>query len=317
MALNFWVSWWERLFFNPNWFDWVIISLLSPLSLIFGTVMLFRRLLSRSKSYSVPIVSVGNLTVGGSGKTPFVIALASKYSYVTIISRGYGRETRGMIEVSRDGKVLVDVYKSGDEPMLMAKSLAHASVIVSEDRHQAIELAIKRGARIIILDDGFNRVDIQKFEILLFPKLIRNPFPFPAGPFREFGFVKYFADLSLREDDEFRRVVKIENPTSKMFLLTAISNPMRLQPYLPQDGSIIGYRYLEDHAYFSKEEIRKILDHSGATTLLVTEKDAVKMEDFGVRLSIMRLSLEIDSWVFDRIDSYLHEVGEGDNKISL
>ena len=89
-----WVSFFERLYFNPNIFDWVLITLFSPLSFIFGTIMFFRRVLTPKKDYHIPIVSIGNLIVGGSGKTPFVISLASRYSGLTIISRGYGRRVR-------------------------------------------------------------------------------------------------------------------------------------------------------------------------------------------------------------------------------
>ncbi|NEW61503.1 tetraacyldisaccharide 4'-kinase, partial [Sulfurovum sp. bin170] len=207
------VSFFERLFFKPNILDWVLISLLSPISILFGLFMLLRRVLSIQKNYAIPIVSIGNLTVGGSGKTPFVIHLASKYSDASVISRGYGRESRGLIEVSSRGKILTDVFKSGDEPMLMAKSLPNASVIVSEDREMAINLAIEQGAKVIFLDDGFNRVNIKKFDILLFPQTIKNFMPFPVGPFREFIFTKLFADLNIIENSDFKRVVTIQNPT--------------------------------------------------------------------------------------------------------
>ncbi len=68
--------------------------------------------------------------------------------------------------------------------MLMAKSLSNVSIVVSESRERAIKFAKRRGAKIILLDDGFNRVEIKKFEILLFPKNIRNYFPISAGAFR-------------------------------------------------------------------------------------------------------------------------------------
>ena len=92
--------------------------------------MLIRRLTPFKKSYAVPIVSIGNLIVGGSGKTPFVITLAKQYSNATIISRGYGRQSKGLVEVSKRGKILSNVFNSGDEAMLMATSLPNASVIV-------------------------------------------------------------------------------------------------------------------------------------------------------------------------------------------
>ena len=298
-------SFFERLFFNPNRFDWVLIFLFSPLSLFYATLMFLRRVVTLKKKYSVPIVSIGNLTVGGSGKTPFVIALASRYKHVAIISRGYGRESKGLVEVSRNGKILTHVFNSGDEPMLMAISLKNTSVIVSENRERAIDLAIKNGAKIIFLDDGFNRVNIEKFEILLFPEMIKNYFTFPSGPFREFYFSKIFSHLNLWENRDFSRVVSIEKPREKMLLVTAISNPERLDPFLPK--GVVGKFLLEDHAYFDEMLLREKMFKSGATSLLVTQKDEVKMRDFKLPLSVMKLELQIKNEVFEKVDRYIGE----------
>ena len=298
-------SFFERLFFKPSFFDWVLILLLSPLSLFYALLMLLRRLLTFKKSYSVPIISIGNLTVGGSGKTPFVIALAKEYDNATIISRGYGRQSRGLVEVSRKGHILTDVFSSGDEAMLMATSLKKASVIVSENRQVAIEKAIEEGAAVIFLDDGFNRVNIKKYEILLFPKNIQNYFTFPSGPFREFFFMKYLADLRLHEEEDFKRVVEVENRTDKMLLVTAISNPERLNPFLPK--GVIDRVYLDDHAYFNEEELEKKMRELGATSLLVTGKDKVKMKDFKLSLSVMKLELEIKNEILEKIHKYIEE----------
>jgi tetraacyldisaccharide 4'-kinase len=301
------ISFFEKIYFNPNPLDWVIILILSSLSLIYGSIMFLRRIFTLKKDYYIPIISIGNLTVGGSGKTPFVIALASRYKEVTIISRGYGRESRGLIEVSQKGKILCSVFESGDEPMLMAKELPNASVIVSEDRDKAIEFAKDRGAKIIFLDDGFNRVSIKKFEILLFPKKIKNYFPFPAGPFREFYFSKLFANLSLIEDIDFYRSVKIKNPTEKMILVTAISNPQRLEPFLPKD-KIVEKIYFKDHSYFDKNFLQEKLLSLKATSLLVTQKDEVKLKDFKLPLSIMELELQIENQIFKKIDKYIGSI---------
>jgi tetraacyldisaccharide 4'-kinase len=187
----------------------------------------------------------------------------------------------------------------------MAVSLSNTSVIVSENRKIAIEKAIRDGADVIFLDDGFNRVNIKKYEILLFPKNIKNYFTFPSGPFREFFFMKYFADLSLREDRDFKRVVEIENKTEKMLLVTAISNPQRLDEFLPK--GIIDKIYLEDHAYFNEEELKKKLLELGATSLLVTQKDEVKMQDFKLPLSVMKLELEIKNEVLEKIHNHIEE----------
>jgi tetraacyldisaccharide 4'-kinase len=293
----------EGLFFNPSSLDWVLILLLSPFSFLYALVMLVRRLLTVKKTYIVPIVSIGNLTVGGSGKTPFVISLAKKYNNTTIISRGYGRQSKGLVEVSCKGKIISDVFASGDEAMLMAKSLNTASVIVSENRELAIEKAIKDGAKVIFLDDAFNRVKIKKYEILLFPKTIKNYFTFPSGPFREFFFMKYFADLALHEERDFKRIVSIENGTEKMLLVTAISNPNRLNPFLPK--GVIAKVCLDDHAYFNEERLKQKMMEVGATSLLITQKDEVKMQNFKLALSIMKLKLEIKNEILENIHKYI------------
>ncbi len=267
--------------------------------------MLVRRLVTPKKSYSIPIVSIGNLTVGGSGKTPFVIALASRYKDVTIVSRGYGRQSKGLVEVSRRGKILTDVFNSGDEPMLMATSLKTASVIVSEKREEAIELAIREGSKVIFLDDGFNRVNIEKYDILLFPEKIVNYMTFPAGPFREFYLSKAFSNINLYENLDFKRVVKIENKTDKMLLVTAISNPERLESYLPEN--VVEKFYLEDHAYFNEQKLKEKLLISGASSLLVTEKDEVKMKAFKLPLSVMQLKLQINDETLEKVDKYIRE----------
>jgi len=298
----------ERMFFSPKWYHYLVMLLLLPFSLLYGTVMFLRRVVTVKNHFTIPIVSVGNLQVGGSGKTPFVIALASRYEDVSIISRGYGRQSTGLVEVSYSGKVVVDVNQSGDEPMLMAKSLPNASVIVSEDRTIAIELAMREGAKLIILDDGFNRVDIEKYEILLEPSCIANTLPFPSGPLREFSFSKRYADIIVKEDKDLKRVVEYENLSSKMLLVTAISNPSRLDAYLP--SGIVGKIYLEDHAYFNENELKAQMLAYSATSLLVTQKDAVKMQEFKLPLSLMKLKLEVDDTLFMEIDRYIKNFKE-------
>ena len=265
--------------------------------------MLLRRKFAKQVSFSLPIVSVGNLIVGGSGKTPFVIALASRYTGVAVISRGYGRQSTGLLEVSRQGKILVDVTQSGDEPMLMATSLPQASVIVSEDRQSAIGLAIKQGAKIIVLDDGFNRVDLEKFDILLEPLEIANYYTFPAGPFREFMSTRRKANIIAKEGKSFTRHVTIENMSHRMILVTAISNPGRLDAYLPKN--VIKKVYYDDHAYFDESVLQKILEENQATSILCTSKDKVKMQHFKLPISEMKLKLEIKNEILTQVDAYV------------
>lgn len=293
----------EEMFFRPKWYHYPFILILLPFSLVYGIAMSVRRILVSKKEFGIPIVSVGNLIVGGSGKTPFVIALAEAFEDVVVISRGYGRKSKGLIEVSSKGKLLADVEESGDEPMLMAQSLPNASVIVSEDRELAIALAKKKGAKCIILDDGFNRVEIAKLEILLEPQKIYNYLPFPAGAFREFWFNKKYADIVAKEHEAFIREVTFDNLRSKMLLVTAISNPGRLDDYLPE--GIVHKVYLEDHAYFEEEMLGKLLTDYKAESLLVTQKDMVKMEGFKLPISQMKLKLEIKESIFMQVEEYI------------
>ena len=291
------------MFFSPKWYQYFIILLLLPFSFLYGSYMFVRRVSSTQIDFGIPIVSVGNLIVGGSGKTPFVIALASRYEDICIISRGYGRQSSGLIEVSQKGNIVTTVEQSGDEAMLMALSLSQASVMVSEDRHKAIALAKEQGAKIIILDDGFNRVDIKKFEILLEPKNIKNYLPFPAGAFREFYWSNRYADVVAKEGEAFLREVSFEDLRERMVLVTAISNPVRLDRYLPE--GVVEKVYLEDHAYFDEQNLKNILEENNASSVLCTLKDKVKMEGFKLAISEMKLKLEIQDEIFTKIDKYV------------
>lgn len=279
--------------------------MLLPVSVVYATIMYCRRAIISPQQYTVPIISIGNLLVGGSGKTPFVIALASIYAdrNPTIISRGYGRKSTGLVKVSRDGAILVGVETSGDEAMLMAVSLPNASVIVSENRSEAIDIAISQGSRLIFLDDGFSRVEIEKYEILLEPAIVPNVLPLPSGPFREFPFMKRRCNLYLKEDVDFSREVTCEGLTEKMLLVTAIANPSRLDPYLP--SAVVHKEYLDDHAYFARAWIEKMMIEHSATSLLVTEKDFVKIKDFKLPISLIKLELDINKKALDEIENYI------------
>ncbi len=297
----------ETLFYRPQWYHRIIAILLLPLSIIYGIGMWIRRKSAQRKQYPVPIISIGNLVIGGSGKTPFVIALAKHFSdkKVAIISRGYGRQSSGLVEVSCAGEVLVGVEQSGDEAMLMAIRSPKASVIVSEKRGIAIEKAIAQGAELILLDDGFNRVEIEKLEILLEPEILPNRLPLPSGPFREFAWSGADADLILREDRDFIRGVGYQKLKEKMVLVTAIANPSRLDSYLPE--GVIAKVYLSDHAYFEEEKLKAILEQYDAESLLVTEKDWVKMKAFDLPLSLMTLELHLNDGIISEIESYYKE----------
>ncbi len=299
-TIYFWI---ERYLFNPNKLQKIIAFLLLPITFIYCFIVIFKRKSSKAIDYNIPIISIGNLVVGGSGKTPITISLASKYPNSAIILRGYGRDSFGMKMVSKNGEIFLNVKESGDEAMLLATSLPQSMVIVSEDRVEGILKAKKEGAKIIFLDDGFNKSKINKFDILIKPSNIKSlPFCLPSGAYREMPSFYNMVDLLLEEDIDFKREVEIKNPTKRMILITAISKPERLDIFLPD---VLEKIYFPDHYSYNKKELEKLIDKYSATSILTTTKDAVKMQDFSLNLSILELKLILKDNIYERIDSFL------------
>ena len=271
-------------------------------------IILIKRAMAKPIDFGIPIISVGNIIVGGSGKTPVTIKLASKYENVCIILRGYGRASKGLQIVSLNGKIQVDVKTSGDEAMLLANSLPKATIIVSEDRIKAILKAKELGCKIIFLDDGFSKYQISKFNILLRPKdEPTNIFCLPSGGYREPKGFYAQADIELLEGVDFKRVINIKKDgklselPAKTILITAISKPKRLLEYLPKDIKMISF---PDHYTFTKEDISKIQEEHKDFSFLTTGKDFVKLKEFNIKnLYLMDLEIEISK----NVDFFLME----------
>jgi len=252
-----------------------------------------------AEDFNIDIISIGNLSVGGSGKTPLVSALALKYENVAIILRGYGRKSKGLHVVSNGSEILCNVEVSGDEAMIYAHKVPHAVVIVSEDRKDGILKAKDMGAKIVFLDDAYSKHDIKKLDILIHVKS-KNSFCLPSGPFRE-RLWKSKEAVVIEEGTHFKRVVELKNKSDKMSLITAIARPQRLDEYLPE---VVSKNYFEDHHSFNRDEVLDILKRDGSKTLLVTYKDFVKLEQFDLPLSLLDLHVEVDEYIFKIIDNY-------------
>ncbi len=303
-ALYFWV---EKYLFNPSFSQKLLSLLLLPLTALYCLIMIGKRSSAKAKDFHIPIISIGNLIIGGSGKTPVTIALAKRYKDVFIILRGYKRDSSGLIMISDKGEILSDVKISGDEAMLYATSLPNASVIVSEDRVKAIEKAKALGAKVIFLDDGFSKAHIQKLDILIQPQLPHaNSFCLPSGPYRERKSL-YHDYLTLTEEKDFTRQVQIENPTKKMVLVTAISKPQRLDSFIPKGIPKVTF---PDHHPFTKESLESIMKAHQASSLLTTQKDAVKMQNFGLSLSILKLDIMIEKNILTNVDTFIENFGK-------
>ncbi len=176
------------LFYPILWF----ISVLYRITVWFRNRLFDRGWLPVTR-FDIPVISIGNITAGGTGKTPFTIWLTehlrSDFDVTTIVSRGYRRRTTGERVVS-DGKGrILDAQSGGDEPVLMAKRLAGIPVIVAEQRRAGIQMAIEKfGPGLIIMDDAFqHRYVARDCDAVLIDrrKDIRKDKLLPAGFLRE------------------------------------------------------------------------------------------------------------------------------------
>ncbi|HEX9125374.1 MAG TPA: tetraacyldisaccharide 4'-kinase [Methylomirabilota bacterium] len=146
-----------------------------------------------TRTLPVPVISVGNVTVGGSGKTPLTevvaLALADMGARPAVISRGYGRRSRGVRIVADGGGILLGARDGGDEPVLLAEHLPGVPVVVGESRYEAAAVAVAScGAGALVIDDGFQHRTLAKdLEILAISG--REPWGngrlFPRGSLRE------------------------------------------------------------------------------------------------------------------------------------
>jgi len=188
------------LFYNRD--EGVLLKLLlSPLlllSVFYGLavrlrLLLYKKNLLSSREIPARVLCVGNITVGGTGKTPLVMTiarfLAGKGMKVGIVSRGFSRKSHGSFVVSSGAGALLGVEEAGDEPFLMAQKLSGIPVAVGEDRHSACSLLLKYQALdVIILDDGFSHLSLKRnLDILMFKagRGIGNGHLLPRGPLRE------------------------------------------------------------------------------------------------------------------------------------
>jgi tetraacyldisaccharide 4'-kinase len=216
----------------------LIRFLLSPLGLLYGIGvsirnLLFDRGLLKSSRFSIPVISIGNLTVGGSGKTPhveYLIRLLQPFIQVAILSRGYKREKPGfaMVEVSTPTK---DV---GDEPSLYKRKYQEVIVSVGEDRALGIPAMLSKAphGEVVILDDAFqHRGVVSSKSILLteFDNLYPDDYILPIGRLREWRSGAERADIIIvtKCPDNFKEL-KGNHNISKA---EEIKNKLKLLPH--------------------------------------------------------------------------------------
>ncbi len=297
--------------------------LLYPFALLFDVVTSVRNRLydtgvQRSARFDVPVIGVGNLSVGGTGKTPmieYLIRLISPEVEVATLSRGYKRKTRG-IRIAGDQD---NASTIGDEPFQFYRKFGKKVVVaVGEERVMAIPYILHEHpeTRVILLDDAFQHRRVRPaFQVLLTD--YHNPFTkdylLPAGRLRESRRGARRADVVVVTkcprhitDDEMMQVergirrytskaifftsISYRNPVpvtddapyrpEKIIVVTGIANPVPLLEHLRQGYEVVRHFSFADHHAFSEAELRTICDEAvrSSAVVVTTEKDLVRMD---------------------------------------
>lgn len=293
-------------------------KLLLPFSWIYGGILAFRNFCYdkgwlESKSYSIPIICVGNLSTGGTGKSPmieFLISFLKEEYKVAVLSRGYKRKTSGFLEVLEDS-ITEDV---GDEPLQFKQKFPEVTVAVCEDRQEGIE-RIKVKADVILLDDGFQHRKVKASTYILlttFADLYIQDSILPAGNLREskrgakradviivtkcpekvayakLQEIEYLLKLKPHQRVYFSKIgyddtiygVSEKQPLTylknkKFTLVTGIANPKPLVTYLKDSNYQFTHKKYSDHHHFSTSEIEELKKEE---IILTTEKDYVRLQ---------------------------------------
>jgi len=281
----------------------------NPLSALYGAAVrvrneLYDRGLITVQRLQGPVVSIGNLTVGGSGKTPFLILLGEllKQRGVSfdVLSRGYRRQTQGVAIIDPSGSA----RDFGDEPLLMARQLG-VHVVVGEDRHEAGEMAeASFGPQLHLLDDGFQHRQLARdFDIVLVTPTDTQDSLLPAGRLREPIASLARADAVVLTNDtpadglhlqnqlvwRVRRDIVPPETLDPCFAFCGIARPENffVQLQAAQVG-LAGSRRFRDHHRYADADVRdlqRLRQQTGASAFVTTEKDAVNL---GVHLHALR-----------------------------
>lgn len=212
-----------------------------------------RRLTTRAARLPVPVISIGNLHWGGGGKTPLVIAIARQLQASgrrpAVLSRGYGRRSRGVVVVSRGAGPEVGVDVAGDEPFLIARAVPGLPVVVAERRVEAGRRALAEllpAPDLFLLDDGFSHAALARdLELLVFPAA--DPFAggrlLPTGRLREPLTAARHADAVLLGgaiDDPERSGAALAAALAPLgFAGPGFAAPTRARPIVGADGGPI------------------------------------------------------------------------------
>jgi tetraacyldisaccharide 4'-kinase len=234
---------------------------MNPLSFLYGRAAAARAALYasgrlRSQTLPAPVVSVGNLTFGGAGKTPFVEFLARRLKFdgwrPAILSRGYGRRSRGALLVSRGDGPLVSADDGGDEPVALSLRLPGVAIAVGERRVEAAHAAAATKPDLFVLDDGYQHLAVRRDANLL---LLDARDPFGQGRLPPWGRLREPLSAIGRADavvftridrghpaEEARRTLELLHPEAPVFHATIRSDGLRDEAGSPVDVGEVARR---------------------------------------------------------------------------
>ncbi len=291
------------------------------LSLVWLVLHYLRLRFGKFEKMPIPVVCVGNITLGGAGKTPTVIFLASylKKNGINshVVSRGYGGKFKDTVFVDWRSHKATDV---GDEPLLISR---YAKVWISRNKKKGIFSAYKAGADLVLLDDGHQNFSVEKnISILIFDAelSLKNERIFPMGNLRESlssaiaradFFIcigrppvrKKFQKTFLQHHEskiiegEFKPSIVTKLKKRKLVAFCGIGRPEKFFSMLKTlNMQVIREVSFPDHHFYSKKQLTKILEIADQNNALVvtTEKDYVKLSgDFKKRIHPINIKLHL------------------------
>jgi tetraacyldisaccharide 4'-kinase len=297
--------------------------------------LLYDRGVLPARSLRGPVISIGNLSVGGSGKTPLVMLLGellkTREVKFDVLSRGYGRQTRGVLAVDPSGSS----RQFGDEPLLIARRL-EVPVVLGEDRHAAGTFAeMKFGPQLHLLDDGFqHRALARDFDIVLVTPEDARDRLLPAGRLREPPSSLLRADAVIltsgAEPAAFplagkliwrvRRGIAPSNVTARPVAFCGIARPQSFMLQLRTAGiEPAAEAVYRDHHAYTESDIRELLAlkaNSEADGFVTTEKDAINLGGYFSALqplAVVPVKMELVD-AANAVDTMLRIIAERQNR---
>ena len=292
---------------------------MNPLSSVYGFITGTRNRfydlgLLKSHRLSRPVISVGNISVGGSGKTPFVIMLGELFKQrgiaFDVLSRGYGRETRGTRIVDPSGTSC----QFGDEPLLISRRLG-CSVMLGESRYQAGKLAeaqaLGTGPKLHILDDGFQHRSLARdFDIVLLTEQDLKDRLLPAGRLREPLTSLGRADVIVLTEEidhtqlpaikniwRIRRSLTLPSVPKNSIVFCGIARPRKFIDQLRAIGiQPIAEKFYRDHHQYTPNDVRDLIelrDRNQGDAFITTEKDAINLGEYVGQISPVIAQVEM------------------------